>query len=136
MAIFDGLSKYKDFGLLVLRIGIGGFLITHGYPKLMAGPSGEHGWAKLGESMGMFGIKFAPAFWGFMAAVAEGVGGLLIVLGLFFRPATLLVLFTMFVAAYMHLTVMKQGHEMAVVYGIVALSLFIIGPGRYSVDKK
>lgn len=136
MVILGGLSKYRDFGLLILRVGIGILLITHGYPKLMAGPSGEHGWTKLGGTMGLFGITFAPTFWGFMAAFAEGVGGLLIVLGLFFRPATLLVLFTMIVAVYMHLTVMKAGHEPALVYGIIALSLFIMGPGRYSIDKK
>jgi putative oxidoreductase len=135
MAIFEGLSKYKDVGLLILRVGIGAFLMTHGVPKLMGGPAG---WEGLGGSMGMFGIHFLPTFWGFMAAAAEGVGGLLLILGLFFRPATLLILFTMFVAAYSHFS---KGDplskaELSIVFGIVALSLFIIGPGRYSIDKK
>ena len=136
MAILGGLSKYKDLGLLILRVGIGVLLITHGYPKLMAGPSGDHGWTKLGGTMGLFGITFAPTFWGFMAAFAEAIGGLLIVLGFFFRPATLLVIINMFVAVYMHVTVIKGGHEPALLFGIVALSLFITGPGRYSIDKK
>ena len=135
MAILGGLGKYKDLGLLILRVGIGAFLMTHGVPKLLAGPKM---WEGLGGSMGMFGIHFLPTFWGFMAAAAEGIGGLLLVLGLFFRPATLLVLFTMFVAAYSHLS---KGDplskaELSIVFGIAALSLFIMGPGRYSIDKK
>lgn len=135
MVILGGLGKYKDLGLLILRVGIGAFLMTHGVPKLMKGPAG---WEGLGDSMGMFGIHFLPTLWGFMAAAAEGIGGLLLVLGLFFRPATLLVLFTMFVAAYSHLSKgdALSKTELSIIYGIAALSLFILGPGRYSIDKK
>lgn len=140
MAILGGLSKYKDFGLLVMRIGLGAIMIWRGIPKLTGGPAG---WEKLGGSMANFGITFAPTFWGFMGAVGEGLGGLLLLLGLFFRPATVLLVCTMIVAAMVHLK-MPAGSPMAgfagashaIELGIVFLSLFIIGPGRYSIDKK
>ena len=135
MAIFEKLGAYKDFGLLVLRVGAGILIITHGLPKLAGGPAV---WGRIGASMGLVGIKFAPVLWGFLAAAAEGIGGLLMVLGLFFRPAAFFALFTMAIAMYMHITKGDglKGAEMAILYGIVFLSLFIIGPGSYSVDKK
>ncbi|RYE17255.1 MAG: DoxX family protein [Sphingobacteriaceae bacterium] len=129
------LGAYKDFGLLVLRVGAGILIITHGLPKLAGGPTA---WSRIGASMGLLGIKFVPVLWGFLAAAAEGIGGLLIVLGLFFRPAAFLALFTMVVAAYKHLSTGDglKGAEMAILYGIIFFSLFILGPGSYSVDKK
>lgn len=135
MALFEKLGNYKDAALLILRAGAGLLLITHGLPKLAGGPAA---WTKLGGAMGMLGIKFAPMFWGFLAAAAEGIGGLLMVLGLFFRPAAFFALFTMGVAIYKHLSAGDglKGTELAILYGLILLSLFIIGPGKYSIDKK
>ena len=135
MAMFEKLGAYKDVAQLILRVGTGALLLTHGLPKLAKGIAG---WEKIGHAMGLLGIHFAPALWGFLAAAAEGIGGLLMVLGLFFRPAVFLALFTMGVAAYSHLSQGDglKGAEMAILYGIILLSLFILGPGKYSVDKK
>lgn len=36
--IYDKLDKYRDPGLLFLRIGIGVMFMIHGFPKLVAGP--------------------------------------------------------------------------------------------------
>jgi putative oxidoreductase len=134
MALFEKLGNYKDTALLFLRAGAGALLITHGLPKLIH----PEKWKGLGSSMRLLGIHFAPTFWGFLAAAAEGVGGLLMVLGLFFRPAAFFALFTMGVAAYSHLSRGEglKGAESALVYGIIFLSLFILGPGKYSIDKK
>ena len=80
MAILDSLGKYRNTGLLILRVGLGVMMITHGFPKLAGGPAG---WEGLGGSMKVVGIDFLPVFWGFMGAAAEAIGGLFLILGLF-----------------------------------------------------
>ncbi|MFD0766526.1 DoxX family protein [Mucilaginibacter lutimaris] len=135
MAYLSSLGKYKDLGLLIIRIGLGAMFIFHGYPKLMGGPNG---WAGLGESTKYVGIHFAPVFWGFLAALTETLGGFLILIGLSFRPVCLLLVINLFVAAAMHLGKGDglQGAAHAIEDAIMFAGLFFIGPGRYSVDKK
>ena len=78
------LKKFStDYGLLIIRIGIGVMFMLHGYPKLLGG---AEMWEKIGGSMGNIGIHFAPTFWGFMASFAEFAGGLCLVVGFLFRP--------------------------------------------------
>jgi putative oxidoreductase len=116
--------------MLLLRIGIGLFFLGHGIPKLLGGPEK---WAALGGAMGNIGISFTPTFWGFMAAISEALGGLLLILGLLVRPAAALMFFTMLIATIMHLKTGggfgKVSHpgEMAVVF----LALLVAGGGRY-----
>jgi len=135
MAILDNLGKYRNTGLLLLRIGIGILFIIHGFPKLAGGPSG---WTGLGGSMKVIGIDFLPIFWGFMAAATETFGGFLLIVGLFFRPACILLVFTMIIASLVHFAKGDglQGASHAIEMGIVFFSLIFIGPGKYSVDKK
>src|SRR5690554_3516749 len=124
-----------DAGLLLLRIGIGISIFFHGLPKIMAGPEM---WTAIGGTMSNLGITFAPTFWGFMAAFAETVGGILFALGLFFRPAALLLIGTMVVALITHLSAgdscMVYGHALDLL--IVFAGSILIGAGRYSVDNK
>ena len=131
--ILQSLDRYRDTGLLILRVGIGLFIaLMHGWGKITGGPEQ---WTQLGGTMDqVFGISFLPVFWGFMAAVAEFVGGLLVALGLLFRPALVLLITNMVVAALMHITTGQGSPELALVYGIVWLALFFTGPGRYSLD--
>ena len=135
MAILDNLGKYRNTGLLLLRIGIGIMFIIHGFPKLAGGPQG---WEGLGGSMKVIGIDFLPVFWGFMAAATETFGGFLLIVGLFYRPACILLVFTMIIAALVHFGKGDglQGASHAIELGIVFFSLIFIGPGKYSVDKK
>ncbi len=135
MAILDNLGKYRNTGLLLLRIGLGIMFIIHGFPKLAGGPAG---WTSLGGSMKVIGINFTPIFWGFMAAVAETFGGFLLIVGLFFRPALILLIFTMIIATLVHFGKGDglQGASHAIELGIVFFGLIFIGPGKYSVDKK
>jgi len=133
--ILTFLNKYRDIGLLILRLGIGVMFLYHGAPKIFGGPEN---WKNLGMAMSTFGIQFAPVFWGFMSAFAEFFGGILIILGLFFRPACMLLTINMIVATSMHL---NSGQSLdvashAIEDGIVFLSLILIGPGKYSLDEK
>ncbi len=125
----------RDLGLLFLRIGIGVMFMLHGWPKITGG---VEMWTKIGGSMANLGIDFAPAFWGFMAAFAEFFGGLFLVLGLFFRVTNFLLVFTMIVAAIVHLKGDDGfgGASHAIEAGILFFSLIFIGPGRYSLDAK
>ena len=130
--------KKKDMlqlGLLLLRVGLGISIFLHGFPKITAGPEM---WTMIGSSMGIFGITFAPTFWGFLAALTESVGGLLFALGFFFRPAAIMLTGLMIVALSTHLSAgddfMVYGHalDLLIVFG----SSILIGPGRYSLDAR
>lgn len=105
--------------------------MLHGYPKIIGGPET---WEKIGGSMGNIGIHFAPTFWGFMAAIAEFIGGLCLVVGFFFRPALAMLIFTMSIAMIMHYTKGDGfgGYSHALESGIVFIGLFISGPGKYA----
>ncbi len=132
----DFFDRYKDWGLLFLRVGLGVAFLFHGVPKLLGGPEK---WAGLGgAAMAPLGISFAPAAWGLMAALSESVGGLLLILGFFFRPACLLLAATMAVALNMHVS---KGdpfnvYSHAMEDGIVFLALILIGPGRFVLKRK
>jgi putative oxidoreductase len=132
--IWTSLDKFRDFGLLLLRVLFGLYLaFGHGLGKITGGPEQ---WASLGGTMEIFGLGFAPTFWGFMAAIAEFVCALLVAAGFLTRPAALLVVINMSVAATAHITgVIDGGPEMALLYGIAFLSLIFVGPGKYSVDE-
>jgi putative oxidoreductase len=135
MAYLSKIENFKDQGLLIARIGLGGMMIFHGLPKLI---SGVAKWEAIGGSMQNLGITFIPVFWGFMASAAEGVGGLLILLGLLFRPAALLIIFTMIVAAIQHLSAGDglMGASHAIETGLAFFILLFTGPGRFSLDNK
>lgn len=123
-----------NIGLLIIRIGLGIMFIMHGFPKIAGGPEK---WEGLGGAMSNVGITFAPAFWGLMAAMAEFAGGILMMLGIFFRPAVLLLFITMVVATIMHIS-KSQGfgdYSHAVESAIVFLGLFFTGPGIYKIGS-
>lgn len=129
------LNRYQNEGLLLLRLGLGLMFLYYGTPKLLGGVAG---WEKLGSTMQLLGISFAPAFWGFMSACAEFFGGMLILLGFLTRPACSLLIVNLIVAIIMHLS----GHggftaaTHAVDLEIIFISLMLIGPGKYSLDEK
>ena len=131
--ILQSLDRYRSTGLLILRIGLGLFIaLAHGWGKVTGGPEM---WMQLGSTMDqVFGISFLPVFWGFMSMLAEFVGGLLIVFGLLFRPALVLLIINMVIAALMHMVTGQGSPELALVYSIGFLALFFTGPGRYSLD--
>jgi len=128
------LSRYRETGLLLLRIGMGIMYIIHGLPKLSGGVPA---WTLVGTAAKYVGLDFLPTFWGFMAAFSEVFGGIFLILGFLFRPACLMLLATMAVAAVMHIG-KGDGFNVAshaIENGIVFLSLIFIGPGKFSIDK-
>lgn len=131
--IFTFLDRYRDYGLLFLRLGFGFMYILHGWPKITGG---TETWAQVGGAMSNFGLNFWPAFWGFLAACSEFGGGILIMTGFFFRVGCAAIFGTMFVAATMHYFNEDPFSTLShpIENGIVLLSLIFIGPGRFSLD--
>lgn len=126
------LGRFRDLGLLALRVGIGLSFMVHGSGKMF----NPDRWAAIGGAMANFGVSFMPTFWGFMAAFAEFGGGILFVLGFFFRPAAAMMAFTMLVAMAMHLSKGDDfsAYSHAMELGIVFFGMLFVGPGRLSID--
>lgn len=128
-------NQYKDLGLLILRLGLGTMFILHGYPKVFGGPEM---WIQVGEATQSIGINFSPVFFGFMAGMTELLGGLFLILGLFFKPSLAMLVLVMTVAAASHISAgdsfSTTSHSIEMI--IVFVSLFFIGSGEYSLDQK
>lgn len=134
LMIWTRLDQYRNLGLLFLRVATGLYMaIGHGWSKVVGGPSQ---WAELGGAMGLLGINFLPTVWGFLSMAAEFGCALLVVAGIATRPAALILALNMAVAANMHIQTGNGSPELALMYGIVFLSLAVIGPGKYSFDDQ
>ncbi len=124
----------KDLGLLIIRMGIGIMFMLHGFPKITGG---TEMWAQIGSAMSNLGINFGHTFFGGMAALAEFGGGLCVALGVFYRPALCMLIFTMIVAAVMHISggdgIMGASH--AIESAIVFLGLFFAGTGKHTLPS-
>ena len=83
------------------------------------------------------GLSSNYQFWGFLGALLGCAGGVLMILGLFFRPGVLLVLGLTFV----HLLGAWAGvgslraNLAALELALMLFGLLFVGPGKYSVDK-
>lgn len=116
-------------GLAILRIVPSAFMLTHGYPKLMNLINGNT------EFANPFGIGQAPSL--FLAVIGEFICPLLMIIGFKTRWAAIPTAITMFVAAFMiHGADPFGTKEKALLYLVVFIVVMLLGPGKYSVDKK
>lgn len=132
-------SGWEEFAYLLLRVAAGLILIPHGMQKLF-GSFGGPGMNGFIATLRKVGYPMAD-MWGWMIALLEFGGGILLVIGLFTRPVALLVLIFMLEAARFHLGVggffwTARGNEYPLLFAVVALLLVIRGGGPYSVDAK
>ncbi len=130
------MKNSKDIGLLIIRVVIGITMIAfHGLGKLMGGPDT---WTKIGGSLSNIGINFTPMLFGLSASLIETVGSLLFILGLWTRPVAALLAVTMLIAAISHLSRGDgfSGASHAIELLAIYIGFILIGPGKYSIDKK
>jgi putative oxidoreductase len=126
MKSLDGL---RPLGLLVLRAALGLIFLYHGYPKLVHADPGtrtvfmQHGF---------------PGYFVGLAGILECFGALLLFLGLFTRPAALVLAGEMAVAIWkVHsgqgILVVKS-YEFPMVVGAACFALATVGAGLASLD--
>ena len=123
-------SLQKDLGLALLRIGGSGLMLTHGIPKLQRlfgeGPI---------EFADPLGIGAAPTL--FLAVFSEFLCAILVLIGYKTRWASIPIVITMLVAAFIqHAAVPIGSKEKSLLFAIIFTAIFLLGPGAYSVDKK
>jgi len=87
------------------------------------------------------GVPF-PAVQARLAMLSELVGGALLVVGLFHRPAALVCMVTLLVAAFIGhkgggylITNSPSGNEYALNLAVILLVMALLGPGPYSLDS-
>ncbi|MBW3544492.1 MAG: DoxX family protein [Bacteroidetes bacterium] len=118
-----------DLWLLLLRLGVGGFMLTHGFPKLQKLLEG--GEIQFMDFMGL-GTTASLA----LVVFAEAFCSVLLILGLSTRLASLVLAITMGVAAFMaHGADPFAKKEMALLYLLIYLTLLVFGPGKYALDS-
>lgn len=128
------LAKYRETGLLLMRLGLGVLFIILTGPVLLGGPAR---WGNFGSAIKNLGLQTNFQFWGFLGALMGCVGGTLMIFGLFFRPGVLLVL----IITIVHLLGVLDGtgsyraHLAAIELALMLVGLLFVGPGKYSVDK-
>lgn len=120
---------FNELGLLVLRVVPSLLMITHGYPKFQNLMSGD---IKFGDPIG---IGASPSL--FLAVVGELVCPIIIILGFKTRWAALPAAITMAVAAFIaHASDPLQKKELALLYLTFFVVIMLVGPGKYSFDRK
>lgn len=120
-------DRYVDFGLLALRLFVGGLMLTHGIAKLQHFGALREGFPD-------------PIGWGsglsFVMIILVEVGcSLMVMAGLLTRFAVVPMIFAMCMAMTTLPDTSLSGIELPLFYVGTSLVLFITGPGRYSIDR-
>jgi putative oxidoreductase len=117
-----------DAGLLILRIGVAGLMLTHGVPKLISLFGNEEI-----QFADPFGLGQATTL--MLAVFAEFLCSLLVLVGLGTRLAVIPLMVTMLTAIFVaHAGDPFRGKELSVFYFIIYLVLLITGAGKYALD--
>jgi putative oxidoreductase len=123
-------SLQTQIGLTILRIGGAAMMLTHGVPKLqrLFGPDP----IEFGDPLG---IGASPTF--FLAVFAEFLCAVFVLIGFKTRWASIPIIITMLVAAFIqHADDAFGSKEKALLYAVIFIAIYLLGPGSYSVDKK
>lgn len=121
-------TNHLDYVILMLRIIVAVFMITHAIPKmnkLLAG----------GEIQFPDPIGMGPAISLGLAVFAELFCSILIGFGFLTRLAAFPLIITMAVAAFVvHAGDPFKQKELSLMYLVLYIVLFIVGSGKYSAD--
>jgi len=113
--------------LLLARLSIGIFMLTHGIPKLQKVMAGEFKFAD------PIGIGSAPSL--LLVVFAEAICSILLMFGLATRFASIVLIINMSVAAFIALGHDPFGKkELPLLYMVFYFGFLIMGGGKYSID--
>jgi putative oxidoreductase len=129
----SSLGRAADLGPLFLRVGVGSVFAVHGWQKF------DGGVANFADFLASLSVPL-PEVVAWLQVVAEGVGGLLLILGLFTRFVVLPQIVIMIGAIWLVKSEVGfvvsdaagAAYETALLSGL--LCLLFIGPGRMSLD--
>lgn len=140
LKLFSGQPINMDLGLLLIRFVIGALMAFIGYEKLIHFNElvADDFWAKNVSFLGMKGaVPLA------LTVFAEFFCSLLLIVGLFTRVSSFILLFCMayiFLVIFPGSMVSKGEHGVefntAFTYFVIYLGLFFTGAGKYSLDAK
>ena len=127
--------KSDDTGKFILRVSLGVLILLHGIAKLQGG---------VGFISGMLAQHGLPGALAYLVYIGEVVAPVLLIIGLYTRPAAWIVAINMLVAfALVHmkdLTALgKQGGwalELQGMFLVAALALAFMGGGRFALSSK
>ena len=127
--MFNQVNGWSSRALAALRIVAGLLFLAHGVIKVFGFPAGAEPGQQ--ELLSLFGI----------GGLIELVTGLLLILGLFTRPAAFIASGQMAVAYWMfHFPSSPypavNGGDAAILYCFVFLYIFTAGPGAWSIDER
>jgi putative oxidoreductase len=120
-------KNFNDLALLILRLGFGGLMLTHGIPKLerLSNPEGFSDPLGVGSTLSLI-----------LALIGEVVAPVLIIIGLKTKLAAIPATITMIVAAFIvHAGDPVGTKEKALLFLFAFLVIFLAGPGKFSVDR-
>ena len=122
-------NSSTSFALLLLRVGLGVMMLTHGYPKFLKLIEGNF---QFSDPIGL-GVEVSLS----LAVLAEFLCSILLILGIFSRYALVPLMVTMAVALFVvHISDPFGTQEKAAIYLLTFFFLFITGPGKHSLDHK
>ena len=127
---FNGSNPISaDLASLILRVGSGAAMLTHGWPKLTGFMS------RMNSFSDPFGIGSMPSL--VLVVFAEVFCSILLILGFFTRGAVIPLAITMAtVILKVHWASPFGKKELPMLFLIIFLSIFFLGPGKYSLDGK
>ncbi|MDR9414674.1 MAG: DoxX family protein [Gracilimonas sp.] len=124
-------NKFIDlnYALFLLRFGAGALIFTHGLPKLIKVFSGDFSFADP--------IGIGPELSLILAAFAEGICGIFVVVGLWTRLSAFILTINMAVAFFFaHAGDPFSAKEMSLLFLLMFVVILFTGSGKYAVDEK
>ena len=121
-------KNFNDLALLLLRVGFGGLILTHGIPKIDRLSNAS----EFADPIGL-----GPTVSLILVLIGEVIAPVLIIIGFKTKLATIPSIITMAVAAFIvHANDPIGTKEKALLYLFAFIIIFLAGPGSFSIDGR